>query len=966
MELALKNVPQELVADFLREELEPMIKALGIADWSLQKPRRRRIASILFLNVECGAKFLAKFGKIVHGRANGKDKARLFIARVPIYVEMSKREIDRHMLSSLQLENEKRLKRAARRQTEPRSSEFQPLSGLITEIRLGKNVFAGAQPSLMFCQQSVMRHTANAKFTRLAMSVMSTGLFRIDIPYDIVMELIADYSSATITLVLTESPRFYAIIDASSLSSASWERATSCPHWPDHNEYAAQCLVYQFPIAIADFNAFISNLDKFEVLTIARGRLPIIHDPAAGEQDYKTCLAAFEGKLHTMRTKGTRIPFTIKFQVQALVWGNYLHPVSGTKMLKQMESIARLPGIQGKPQVPTVASMRKLFQLIPYPVFDVDPQALDSAELVKTVLSQDQELRQQGPMYDKEYGTTLPENQAWVMKAMVTPTRVLLYGPEPESKNRVLRKFPDKHEYFLRVLFCDEDGQDLTFNPKVSLEAVYRRFRSFFSNGIKIAGRRYSFLGFSHSSLRSHSAWFMAPFIDNNMERQTCDTVISSLGKFSGIKTPAKCAARIGQAFSETPYSVPIKQTGITVGWIPDVKSKDGTRVFSDGVGTMSWDALEEIWNYILPVRSAPTSVQIRLGGVKGMLSLDSRLSGKVICLREESMMKFPSDDMTDLGICDTASKPFRFYLNRQVIKILEDMGTQDDWFITLQARALRRLQSVTATPGNTATFLQQQNIGSSIRFSQCIRKLDMMKLDYRRDEFLKTAVEHIVLRELRLLKHKARIPVPKGVTLFGVMDETAFLQPNEIYVTFSAQRNDIASCPGEGLALVTRSPALHPGDIQIVKMITPPPGHSLLKHRDCVVFSQLGDRDLPSQLSGGDLDGDLYNIIWDEDALPDRSFAPADYPRTTPQSLDRDVNREDIADFFINFMRTDLLGMIAVRHQIMADVKNTGTQDPACKLLAELHSTAVDSSKSGIAVDMMQIPKAPSTRPDL
>jgi hypothetical protein len=251
------------------------------------------------------------------------------------------------------------------------------------------------------------------------------------------------------------------------------------------------------------------------------------------------------------------------------------------------------------------------------------------------------------------------------------------------------------------------------------------------------------------------------------------------------------------------------------------------------------------------------------------------------------------------------------------------------------------------------------------------VKQLEKMGIDYRRDKFLKSAVEHVVLRELRLLKHKARIPVDQGVTLFGVMDETGFLDADEVFVTYDKTHGvyrgrRINSTLKDGQIIVTRSPALHPGDIQIVNQVTPPQGHPLRSLQNCIVFSQKGKRDLPSMLSGGDLDGDLYNIIWDPDALPDNYFLPADYPRVKPKPLDRPVKPQDIADFFVDFMRTDILGMIATRHVVLADYHEQGTTHPDCISLAGMHSTAVDFSKTGIPVDVKALPKNPPFRPDL
>ena len=124
---------------------------------------------------------------------------------------------------------------------------------------------------------------------------------------------------------------------------------------------------------------------------------------------------------------------------------------------------------------------------------------------------------------------------------------------------------------------------------------------------------------------------------------------------------------------------------------------------------------------------------------------------------------------------------------------------------------------------------------------------------------------------------------------------------------------------------------------------------------RNCVVFSSKGERDLPSQLSGGDLDGDLYNVIHDVSLYPARVAVPADYHIQKPIDIGREVRCSDMTTFFIQFMENDQLGRIATLHQALADQRPQGTFDPDCLLLAELHSQAVDFSKTGNAVSYVQ-----------
>ncbi len=54
---------------------------------------------------------------------------------------------------------------------------------------------------------------------------------------------------------------------------------------------------------------------------------------------------------------------------------------------------------------------------------------------------------------------------------------------------------------------------------------------------------------------------------------------------------------------------------------------------------------------------------------------------------------------------------------------------------------------------------------------------------------------------------------------------------------------------------------------------------------------------------------------------------------------------------FFVKFMATDQLGRIATQHKVLADQREQGVFDPDCLQLADMHSTAVDFSKSGIPV---------------
>lgn len=350
------------------------------------------------------------------------------------------------------------------------------------------------------------------------------------------------------------------------------------------------------------------------------------------------------------------------------------------------------------------------------------------------------------------------------------------------------------------------------------------------------------------------------------------------------------------------------------------------------------------------------------------MVSLDNRLQGELLVLRP-SMQKFHGSRTWDIEVCGANFKPLPMYLNRQLVKILEDLGVPAENFLELEGQMVEQIRRITESPLNAAIFLETNRVGISTKMPFIFRFLDELNLAFGGDTFLSHVVEISVLSQLRDVKYRSRISVEQGVTLYGIMDETDFLEEGEIYCTFErpGEKGKLKKCVLVGKnVVVTRSPALHPGDVQKARAVKVlPSGSPLRALSNVVVFSQKGQRDLPSQLSGGDLDGDLYNIIFDERLIPPNIHPPAEYNAVPPMDIGRPVLQSDITEFFVKFMETDQLGRISTIHMQLADRAPIGTLDPDCKKLAEMASTAVDFSKTGIPVDMSQCPRHDMIRPD-
>ncbi|MBW0525348.1 hypothetical protein O181_065063 [Austropuccinia psidii MF-1] len=265
--------------------------------------------------------------------------------------------------------------------------------------------------------------------------------------------------------------------------------------------------------------------------------------------------------------------------------------------------------------------------------------------------------------------------------------------------------------------------------------------------------------------------------------------------------------------------------------------------------------------------------------------------------------------------------------------------------------------------------------LGTNSGLPQILRRLaGLMKTDnpeLLQSRFLEDCLDLVVIDCLRDLKYRARIPLSDSYTLVGVADEDKCLSEGEIYACIKPKGKSKKYLKGR--IAITRSPCIHPGDVQVVTAIgRPPPGCQRLEGlTNCVVFSVKGKssrkRSLPSCLGGGDLDGDLYNLLTDPRLIPLTSHLcpPALYPPPQMKSLNQPCTIIDGIRFFLDYISSDLVGAIATRHLLIADRSASGSKDPNCLKLAELHSKAVDYPKTGMPVSVSELPKVDGVRPD-
>ncbi|KIM48044.1 hypothetical protein M413DRAFT_22601 [Hebeloma cylindrosporum] len=677
--------------------------------------------------------------------------------------------------------------------------------------------------------------------------------------------------------------------------------------------------------------------------------------------------------LETLQLYLRRLNWCIAFQIESLVRSMV---VDVTEILRLIPEIVRIIDLKGRS---LAAKVLKTFSSRARSMWSEDEVEQTTQTVLQCFLDAEKEVL--------KYTTiqTVKPNEGSLCDTyhvIITPITMKLDGPSPDRSNRVIRAYETRHqESFLRVSFLDESKLHYRFDREVDgPEFIHTRVGPFLLDGLTIAGRKFDFLAYSQSALKEHSVWFVKPFRDRNKGYVDAKSIIESIGTFDNLQfdpkliyCPARYAARLSQAFTATD-SVEVEVEEIFQ--IEDIHTMDRKYQFTDGVGTLSKDLAREIWAQLKATKrqgratskGSPSAYQIRFMGSKGMLSVDHKLRGNAICLRP-SMIKFEAPRSTNIEIARAFDRPGLYYLNRPLIMLLEGLGIPFDVFKSYQDMAVHETRIAALSLSRAAALFEGHGLGASYRLPSVMRSLEKLSIgSLSGNQFYEKMLEYAVNHILRLLKNNARIPVPGAWTLVGVADVNRYLNPGEIFACIKPVNGRTRYL--EGRILISRSPTIHPGDVMVVNAIgRPPPGScfDIEPLPNTVVFSVLGNRPVPSCLGGGDLDGDVYNLIPLGDLPefePKTLSPPANYDPAPKKLLDRPSTMADVAEFVMEYINSDVVPIIATNWLIIADREGIFADD--CMKLANLHSNAVDYPKSGQPVALNSIPGLKSrVKPD-
>ncbi|KAG8907193.1 hypothetical protein FRC01_007777, partial [Tulasnella sp. 417] len=231
-----------------------------------------------------------------------------------------------------------------------------------------------------------------------------------------------------------------------------------------------------------------------------------------------------------------------------------------------------------------------------------------------------------------------------------------------------------------------------------------------------------------------------------NFGEVNAHTIRVGLGDFSKvIDCPARFGAHISQAFSSTDTSVELKpqeieviddraETQLQYGDNEDLRPRE--LVWTDGHGTISPDLADNIWEKLCEIRPKgikhsqeteeevrPRAFQIRLGGYKGVVSVDYRLEGRLIRLRP-SMNKFDAPHSLGLEISEAFNRPNRMFLNRPLIMLLDTLGVNHSVFVKLQNEELENAQAALNHPDDSANLMETYELGKAFGLPDLLRQL--------------------------------------------------------------------------------------------------------------------------------------------------------------------------------------------------------------------------------------------------
>jgi len=461
-------------------------------------------------------------------------------------------------------------------------------------------------------------------------------------------------------------------------------------------------------------------------------------------------------------------------------------------------------------------------------------------------------------------------------RVVATPSRLICKPPVRMKSGRLMRLFAPSHR-LVYVTFRDEEEQKI-YTPSVFAERYRHMLEPSGIPSCQLQGLRLRLLVCSASQMREQTAVFVVSRSPEEIERMRAQ-LIPNRDKFEG--EIFKYMSRLG-LFCTADYPVlkvpqgdweTMKDARTAV-----TQSLPRAKVLTDGSGFIDSYLLSRVDESVVPPGCC--AIQIRHSGSKGVLVSKDLRGGKRVIMRE-SMVKIIDSEHHELCVVKAATYN-RLRLNRDVLNLLFSLSGEGqaggDWealpvVFAMQETELARLAMMLTDP--EAALKELVHCGVFDR--QQLRALAACGEVFPNEPHFQRLLQHMYDYNVRQLRSKTQIPVQEGALLMGIPDPLGILNDGEIFIQIQKESHAERIT---GPVLLYRNPLLHAGDMRVLDAVA---CKELSKYFNVVVFPAVdggSTRCIPSECSGGDLDGDMFSCIWDNRLVPpaQREVEPCDY----------------------------------------------------------------------------------------
>lgn len=510
MEVVARNLHEEATEKQLQTFFRETLEKIGIHTFHCHKPKGR-LAILTIHDIHKARRFLYLHGQTLPGAVGFKTvKQKLYRLGRPVNCSVSNKQPDSFLLLSLKKEeSDKYAVKSQKAKIVPGKTDV--LSSMpaqnsrafdINSLKCGQWTYIGAD--LAFVTYFQERRYGRIIFGQRTLLInlkqqsANSAAHQVEIPYRSIQSFTTGpRSNPSITFSLSEAPRFFEKLDhpgallynsnleqmlqsmTITTSKQAFKRKRISAISQSHDPVVASCLCYRLMLSNANDISLVQNLTDNPMIpaSISWKTSTISRTPFPTQMD--ALRSAFVGE------KYGSLPFELKFQMQKLAQDGYLGP---GKVIELLGVVSR--HIKNVKMATVVQSVRNLMRHLPFPGPETEASEISIETLTESLVQYQSSIMREDP-----YSLGLADQYdhiASVHKATVTPAGTYFSGPEPEIKNRVLRKYSEFSNFFLSVSFLDEEGEPLRFDRQTSMEDIYqKRYKRVLRMGINIVNRQY-------------------------------------------------------------------------------------------------------------------------------------------------------------------------------------------------------------------------------------------------------------------------------------------------------------------------------------------------------------------------------------------------------------------------------------------------------------------------------------------